>query len=234
VKARGARVRCWLGMRIGVLGGTGPAGKGIAVRLAARGHGVIIGSRDRERAERIVAELQERWGNRVKTLEPGANAQATDADIVILATVWDAAVSTARYLADKLDGKVVVAMANGLEKHGSEFRAVMPDEGSIAEAVQAAAPGARVVAALQHIPARGLGDLDRDLESDVLVAGDDDDARSQVLDLIDEIPGLRAFDAGSLRNARGIEAVAASLLTINLRHKGEATLHISGAGERLR
>jgi NADPH-dependent F420 reductase len=221
-------------MRIGVLGGTGPAGKGIAVRLAALGHEVIIGSRDRERAERIVAELQERWGNRVKTLEPGANAQATDADIVILATVWDAAVSTARYLADKLDGKVVVAMANGLEKHGSEFRAVMPDEGSIAEAVQAAAPGARVVAALQHIPARGLGDLDRDLESDVLVAGDDDDARSQVLDLIDEIPGLRAFDAGSLRNARGIEAVAASLLTINLRHKGEATLHISGAGERLR
>ena len=221
-------------MKVGVLGGTGPAGKGIAAQLAALGHTVVIGSRDRERAERTVAELQERWGDRVKTLVAGTNPQAADADVVVLATVWDAAVSTARYVSDKLAGKVVVAMANGLEKRGSEFVAVLPDEGSIAEAVQAAAPEARVVAALQHVPARALGDLDGDLDSDVLVAGDDDKARTLVLDLIDEIPGLRAFDAGSLRNARGIEAVAAPLLTINLRHKGEASLRISGAGERRR
>ena len=68
----------------------------------------------------------------------------------------------------------------------------------------------------------------------MLVAGDDDAARSLVLDLIDSIPGLRAFDAGSLHNARGIEAVAAPLLTINLRHQGEATLRITGAGDRRR
>ena len=111
---------------------------------------------------------------------------------------------------------------------------MLPDEGSIAEAIQAAAPGAKVVAALQHVPAAALGDLDRTLESDVLVAGDDDEARTTVLDLIDGIPGLRAFDAGSLANAHGIEAVAAPLLTINLRHKGEATLRITGAGERRR
>jgi hypothetical protein len=221
-------------MKIGILGGTGPAGTGLAARLAALGHTVVIGSRDRERAERIVADLQERWGDRVKTLDAGTNPQAADADVVVIATVWDAAAPTARYVSDKLAGKVVVAMANGLEKKGSEFVAVLPDEGSIAEAIQAAAPGARVVAALQHVPARALGDLDRELDSDVLVAGDDDEARTIVLDLVEQIPGLRAFDAGSLRNARGIEAVAAPLLTINLRHKGEATLHISGAGERRR
>jgi len=221
-------------MKIGVLGGTGPAGKGIAAQLAALGHTVVIGSRDRERAERTVAELRKQWGDRVKTLEAGTNPQAADADVVVIATVWDAAVSTARYVSDKLAGKVVVAMANGLEKQGSEFVAVLPDEGSIAEAIQAAAPEAKVVAALQHVPARSLGDLDGDLESDVLVVGDDDEARTLVLDLVDQIPGLRAFDAGSLRNARGIEAVAAPLLTINLRHKGEASLRISGAGERRR
>ncbi len=222
-------------MRIGVLGGTGPAGQGVAVRLAALGHDVILGSRDRDRAESIVRELKRRWGDRVETLEPGTNPQAADADVVVIATVAEAAVSTASYLADKLDGKVVISMANGLVKRGPRVPSVvLPDEGSIAEAIQAAAPDAKVVAALQHVPAAALGDLDRDLESDVLVAGDDDDARTTVLDLIDSVPGLRAFDAGSLANAHGIEAVAALLLTVNVRHKGEATLHIAGAGERRR
>jgi NADPH-dependent F420 reductase len=221
-------------MQIGVLGGTGPAGRGVAVRLAAAGHQVVLGSRDRDRAAQVVDELRERWGERVATLTPGTNDDAAAAEVVVLATVWDAAVPTAHSLASQLDGKVVITIANGLEKRGREFRAVMPDEGSISEAVQAAAPGARVIAALQHVPAKALGDLDATLGTDVFVVGDDDDARTLVLDLVDEIPGLRGFDAGSLVNARGVEAVAAPLLTINLRHKGEATLRIDGAGERRR
>ena len=221
-------------MRIGVLGGTGPAGQGLSARLAAEGHDVVLGSRDADRAEAIVDELRARWGDRIKTLEPGTNAEAADADIVVIATAAGAAVDTARSVAARLDGKVVIAMANALEKHGREFRCIVPEEGSIAEAIQAAAAGAKVVAALQHVPAAALGDLDGELESDVLVAGDDHAARILVLDLVDSIPGLRAFDVGSLQNARGIEAVAASLLTINLRHQGEATLRITGAGERRR
>jgi NADPH-dependent F420 reductase len=219
-------------MQIGVVGGTGPAGRGIATRLAVAGHRVVVGSRDAARAHGVVDELGERWGERVGTLVPGTNDDAADADVVVLATVWDAAVATAAQLAPRLDGKVVVTIANGLEKHGREFRAVMPDEGSISEAVQAAAPGARVVAAFQHVPAKALGDLDATLGTDVFVVGDDDEARILVLDLVDEVPGLRGFDAGSLVNARGVEAVAAPLLTINLRHRGEATLRIDGAGER--
>ena len=231
---RCARCAKLLGMRIGVLGGTGPAGQGIAARFADAGHTVILGSRDRAKAEAVVDELRRQWGERVQTLVPGTNADAAgaDVDVVVVGTVADAAVETTRALAGDLRGKVVVAMANGLEKRGSEFRAVLPEEGSIAEAIQAAAPDAKVVAALQHVPAKALAALDRELESDVLVVGDDDEARDLVLDLVDEIPGLRAFDAGSLQNARGIEALAAPLLTINLRHKGEATLRITGAGGR--
>src|SRR4029079_7387205 len=177
-------------MQIEVLGGTGPQGKGIAVRLAAALHELILGSRDRERAAQVVDELRDRWGDRVAGLEPGDNHAAADADVVILATVWDAAVATAEAHAAQLAGKVVVTIANGLEKHGREFRAVMPEEGSISEAVQAAVPGAQVVAALQDGPAKALGDLDATLGTDVFVVGDDDAARTLVLDLVDEIPGL--------------------------------------------
>ena len=219
-------------MQIGVLGGTGPQGQGIAVRLAAAGHRVILGSRDRDRAAHVVDELRARWGERAAGLEPGSNDAAADAEVVVLATVWDAAVPTAQAHAAQLAGKVVVAMANGLEKRGRQFHPVIPEEGSLAAAVQAAAPGARVVAAFQHVPAAALADLDQPLIGDVLVAGDDDDARTLVLDLVDELDGLRALDAGPLANALGIEAFAAALLTVNLRHKGEGTLRLDGIGER--
>ena len=221
-----------LGMRIGVLGGTGPAGQGMATRLAAGGHDVVLGSRDPARAAATVDELRARWGDRVQTLTAGGNEDAAAQDIVVVATVWDAAVPTATQLAGSLDGKVVVSMANALEKVGREFRPVLPAEGSIAAAIQAVAPGARVVAAFQHVPAAALRNLDAELESDVLVAGDDDDARAVVSGLIDAIPGLRALDTGSLANALGIEAFAAALLTVNMRHKGEATLRLAGAGPR--
>jgi len=223
-----------LGMRIGVVGGTGPLGQGIAVRLADAGHEVVLGSRDEARAAGIVGELRERWGDRVAGLVPATNADAASEPVVFLATVWDAAVPTAQELAPQLDGAIVVSVANGLEKVGRQFRAILPPEGSVAAAVAAAAPGARVVAALQHVPAASLNDLDRDASCDVLVAGDDDDARAVVLDLVDAVPGLHALDAGGLANATGIEAFAAAMLTVNLRHKGESTLHLGGVGDRLR
>ncbi len=215
-------------MKIGVLGATGPAGGGLAARLASVGHDVIAGSRDAARAEAAVAKMREQWGERVKSLQAGTNADATTAEVVVIGTQWDAAVPTAAHHADALAGKVVIAMANGLAKHGREFRPVLPEEGSLTMAIQAAAPQARVAAALQHIPATALGDLDHAIDSDVIVCADDDDARAVVLDLVAEIPDLRGFDGGSLANAVGIEAFAAVLLTINLRHKGKASLRLVG------
>jgi len=222
-----------LPMDIGVLGGTGPAGRGVATRLASIGHRVTVGSRDRARAADVVAELQQRWGDRVSTLVAGDNeAAAAAADLVVVATVWDAAVATAAEHADALAGKTVIAMANGLHKHGRTFTPVLPPEGSLAQAVQAVAPAAHVVAAFHLIPAAALGDLDHELGQDVLVVGDDESARTTVLDLVDSIPGLRGLDAGPLVNALGLEAFAAALLTVNLRHKGEGSLRVEGIGPR--
>jgi 8-hydroxy-5-deazaflavin:NADPH oxidoreductase len=223
-----SRAKLWP-VKIGVIGATGPAGMGLAARLASVGHEVIAGSRDPARAEAAVAKLRERWGARVDGLKPGGNADAAAAgELVVLAVPWDGAVDTARAHADALAGKVVIAMANGLVKEGREFQAVIPDEGSVSVAVQAAVPDARVVAAFQHVPAAAFGDLDRPMESDVIVCADDDHARATVLHLIAGIPNLRAFDGGSLANALGIEAFAAVMLSINLRHRGKAALRLLG------
>ncbi len=219
------------GMHIGVLGGTGPAGRGIATRLAASGHRVTVGSRDRDRAAQVVDELRARWGDRIAGLEPGTNHDAADAELVVLATVWDAAVATAEAHAAQLDGKVVISMANGLRKEGRQFVPVLTARGSIAAEVKAVAPDALVVAAFHLVPAAALADISRPLTGDVLVVGDEE-GRPTVLDLVDAIPDLRAFDAGPLENAVGLETFSAALLTVNLQHKGEGSLRIEGVGPR--
>jgi NADPH-dependent F420 reductase len=218
-------------MHIGVLGGTGPAGRGIATRLAATGHRVTLGSREEPRAAQVVDGLRATWGDRVEGLEPGTNRAAAAADLVVLATVWDAAVATARAHADQLAGKIVISMANGLEKRGRQFVPVRSPAGSIAAEVKAVAPGAYVVAAFHLVPAAALADISKPLTGDVLVVGDEE-GRGAVLDLVDSIADLRAFDAGPLENAMGLEAFSAALLTVNLRHKGEGSLRIEGVGPR--
>jgi len=216
-------------VNIGVLGATGPAGRGIAARLASVGHAVTVGSREQSRSEAVVAELRDEWGPRVDTLDAGTNEDAAKADdLVVIATIWDAAVDTAATHADALAGKPVIAMANGLEKVGREFRPVLPKGESLSRAIHDAAPGAYVVAAFQHVPAAAFAALDEPLQSDVVVCSDHDDAREVVMRLVAGIPELRAFDGGSLANAIGIEAFAAVLLTANLRHKGKGTLRLLG------
>jgi NADPH-dependent F420 reductase len=223
-----SRAKLWP-VKIGVIGATGPAGMGLAARLASVGHEVIAGSRDPARAEAAVGALRDQWGSRVDTLKPGSNADAAaGGEMVALAVPWEGAVDTAHNHADALAGKTVIAMANGLTKQGREFHAILPEEGSVSMAVQAAVPDTRVVAAFHLVPAAAFGDLDRAMESDVIACGDDDEARTAVLDLIAGIPDLRAFDGGSLVNAVGIEAFAAMLLTINLRHRGKAALRLLG------
>jgi 8-hydroxy-5-deazaflavin:NADPH oxidoreductase len=216
-------------MEIGVLGATGPAGAGLAARLASVGHEVIAGSRDPDRAAALVAKVADRWGDRVGGLRGAANADAARAaDVVVIATNWDAAIATAREHAAVLEDKVVISMANGLEKVGGEFHVVLPEGRPISETIQEAVPMARVVAAFQHVPAAAFAEIDAAMESDVIVVGNDDGARGVVLDLVVGIPNLRAFDGGSLVNALGVEAFAAVLLSANVRHKGKGTLRLLG------
>ena len=217
------------GASIGVIGATGPAGMALAARLASVGYDVIAGSRSQERADAAVSELGERWGERVARLRPATNeVAAAEGELVVLATQWEGLVDTARQHAEALAGKVVVSMGNALTKQGKGFAAIIPEGGSLAVQVAEVAPGARVVAAYQHLPARELGDLDQELHGDVLVAGDDAEAVAEVTAITARIPALRPVESGPLVNAAGLEAMTAVLLTVNVRHKTHSMVQILG------
>jgi NADPH-dependent F420 reductase len=214
-------------MRIGILGATGPAGSGLAARLASVGHEVLFGSRAVDKAKRGVEDLREQWGDRVANLHPCDNAWACDAPVVILAVQAEAAIPTVHEHAERLPGKIVVSMANNLVKHGNEFNAVLPPHGSVAAEIQSLLWRSRVCTGFHLVPAAEFADLDHHMESDVVVLGDEDEAKSTVIEITESIPNLRALDGGSLRNAVGMETFAAVLLTINVRHKMRASLRLT-------
>jgi NADPH-dependent F420 reductase len=218
-------------VRIGILGGTGPAGSGLAARLAAGGQKVFVGSRDPARAEATVGGLVDRWGPRMAHIEPGPNADVADqAEIVVLGTTATATVATAAEHAARLAGKPVVSMANAMRRVGANFVPVRIEEGSIAQAVQQAAPLALVAAALHHIPATALLNLDQPtLAGDVAIVADDLEAMRATQAMVSAIPDLRAVDGGPLENAVALEAFCAVLLTVNVRYGGKATLRLMPA-----
>src|SRR6476661_7279821 len=114
-------------MRIGILGATGPAGKGLAARLASVGHEVLFGSRAVDKARATVDELEKEWGDRVAgRLIACDNAWACDASVVILAVHAESAIPTVHEHADRLPGNIVVSIANNLVQHGNEFHATPP------------------------------------------------------------------------------------------------------------
>ena len=214
-------------MRIGILGATGPAGAGLAARLASVGHEVLFGSRAVDKAKTAVDELQAKWGDKVNGLIPCDNAWACDAPVVILAVNADSVIPTVREQAERLAGKIVVSMANNLTRNGNEFNAVLPPHGSVAAEIQALLWRSRVVTAFHLVPAAEFADLHHSMVSVVVVLGDDDEAREALMEITASIPNLRALDGGSLRNAVGMETFAAVLLTINVRHKMKASLRLT-------
>jgi 8-hydroxy-5-deazaflavin:NADPH oxidoreductase len=215
-------------VHIGILGGTGPAGRAVAVRLASVGIEVTIGSRSTDRAAEICDRLTGRWPDLDLPLRPGDNADAAAADLVIVATPWDAAASTAASVAEHLDAKVVVSMANAIARLGDEFIPLIPPRGSIAAGVQAAVPGALVSAALHHVPAGHLANLDNDLDCDVLVCSDYPEALGATAEMIHKVPGLRALDAGRLSSAAPIETLTPVLLHLNIRYRTHASIRFTG------
>ena len=215
-------------MHVGILGGTGPAGRGLAVRLAEVGVRVTIGSRDAERAAGVAADVVARWPRRSLEISGAENRRAAEADVVVVATPWESAVVTARALREPLAGKVVVSMANALVKEGREMLALMSPRGSMAAAIQAALPESLVAAAFHHLPASEMEDLESGLEADVLVCSDHVEATVATIDLVERMRGLRPLDAGSLNQAPAIEAFTAVCVTLNIRHKAHSTLRLAG------
>jgi NADPH-dependent F420 reductase len=215
------------GLVIGILGGTGDQGRGLARRFALAGHPVIIGSRSAERARDAAQQL----GHGVRGL---ANAgAAAEADVVIAAVPWEGHGELLSALAAELAGKIVVDCVNpmGFDQRGAYALPVAeggPAEGSAAEQAAALLPGSRVVAAFHHVSAILLLDPEVDtMDLDVLVLGDDREATDLVQALAGQIPGIRGIYAGRLRNCGQIEALTANLVSINRRYKAHAGLRIT-------
>jgi NADPH-dependent F420 reductase len=215
-------------MRIGILGGTGPAGRSLAARLASVGHEPVIGSRSAERAAEVRDELVAQWPGRELNIGAEDNAGAASCEVVVVATPWDGAEDTVRELKAELEGKVVISMANALARLGKVFQPLTLPRGSVAVSIQAVLPGSRVTAAMHHLPAKELGELDHDVESDVLICGDDPAARKVTAEIVGAIPGVRVLDVGSLANALPIEAFTAVLLQLNVRYKTRAAIRFTG------
>jgi len=215
-------------MRIGILGGTGPAGSALGARLASVGYEVVIGSRSKYRALEVIDALKAQWPDLNLALEAGDNHMASSCDVVVLATPWDGAATTARDNIDVLASKVIISMANALVRVGHEFQPLMPPRGSVAAHVQAAVPECRIVAAFHHLPAKELGHLGDPIDSDVLICSDDEDAKKIAMDIAAHIPGCRPLDAGELSNATAIEAFTAVLLQLNVRYKTRVAPKLTG------
>jgi NADPH-dependent F420 reductase len=210
------------GLRVGVLGGTGEQGRGLARRLAMAGQAVTIGSRDAARAASIAAEV----GLGVGGL---ANEDcARTADIVIVAVPWEGHAALLETLREALDGKVVVDCVNplGFDKQGAFALPVA--EGSAAQQAAGILVDSRVVAAFHHISAVLLLDEAVDtIDTDVLVLGDDREATDQVQALADRIAGIRGIYGGRLRNAGQVEAMTANLISMNRRYKVHAGIRVT-------
>lgn len=210
------------GLTVGVLGGTGPQGKGLALRWARAGIKVIIGSRSAERAEAAAAEL----GDGVSGADNATTAAA--ADVVLVAVPWEGHGDLLASLREQLRGKIVIDCVNplGFDKQGAYPLPV--EEGSAAQQAAALLPNSTVVGAFHHVSAVLLDDPDvTSVDTDILVLGEDREATDLVRALADTVPGMRGVYAGRLRNCHQVEAFTANLISINRRYKAHSGIRVT-------
>ena len=179
----------------------------------------------------VVDKLHVQWADRDLNITAGDNPAAAAADVVVIATPWDGAYGTATSVADQLEGKVVISMANALTRIGKEFQPLVPPRGSVAASVQAAVPGCQVAAGFHHVPAKELGDLDHPIESDVLICSDFPRATQVTSDIVWSVPNMRPLDAGGLSQATPIESFTAVLLQLNMHYKTRVAVKFTGIPE---
>jgi NADPH-dependent F420 reductase len=212
-------------LTVAVLGGTGKEGSALAMRWALNGYRVIIGSRDGARAMERAGEMNTQLG--VDYLIGKRNAEAAaEANVVVLSVPYDAHRDTLESVKDQLQGKVLVDITIPLQPPDIRTVHIPPGLAAALEAQQIVGVGVRVVAAFHSVSYTKLKNLDGDIDSDVLVCGDDADAKTDVMHLV-EAAGMRGIDAGPLKNAVAAEALAPVLLYIN------KTYSAKGAGIRI-
>ena len=218
---------------VGILGGTGPQGRGLGVRLAAAGQRVLLGSRDAARASEVAADVALRAepaaaGGAV-SVQGGSNVDVAGlADLVIVAVPFAGHAATLAELAAPLAGKVVVdcVVPMGFDELGAYVLEV--PEGSVTQQAAALLPDSSVVGAFHHVSAVLLEDLSKPtLDGDVLVVGDVREATDLVQALAGRLPGMRGVYAGRLRNAAQVEALTINLVSVNRRYKAHAGIRVT-------
>ncbi len=213
--------------RLAFVGGTGPEGRGLALRFAAAGYEVVIGSRSQPRAEETAARLRESIPN---FLVAGAeNGDACEAgDVVLLTIPYAGLKDTLPPLAPLLHGKVVVSTIAPVEFVDGRPQARRVEAGSAAHEVQEHLPDSRVVSAFQTVDSHQLQDLAATPDTDVLVCSDDTEARRLVIRLANAISGIRGLSGGRLSSSRYVEECTALLVTLNRIYKVHSGLRITG------
>lgn len=216
-------------VRIGILGGTGEQGRGLARRFAMAGHAVTLGSRDASRAQQLAVEVASTIKGGSTLLSGASNDECARAsDVVIVAVPWDGHLPLVTSLREALAGTIVVDCVNplGFDKQGA-FGLSVP-EGSAAQQAAGILTESTVVGAFHHVSAVLLLDEAVDtIDTDVLVLGDVREATDLVQALASEIPGMRGIYGGRLRNCGQVEAMTANLISINRRYKVHAGLRVT-------
>lgn len=212
---------------IGFIGGTGPEGRGLALRFCMAGESVLIGSRDPARAAQAAGDVQAETDNGSVSGTSNDDA-AQKAGTVFIAVPYTAQRDTLTALRDSLDGKVVVSVVAPLAFSKGVASALPVAEGSAALETQALLPGSTVAAAFQTISAHDLLEANKPLDSDVIVCSDDKAARELVMSLAEKISGVRALDGGGLANAGYVESLTPLLLNLNRRYKARSAIRITG------
>jgi 8-hydroxy-5-deazaflavin:NADPH oxidoreductase len=212
---------------IAIIGGTGKEGNAIAHRFAQAGVRVLIGSRDAAKAQNAANELNARVGVSALRVEGYSNRDAAaQADVVLLAVPYAGMTPILEDVRDAAQGKIVISVVSSLDPE-RKSRAKPPAAGSVtAEVQQFFGDAAKVVCAFQNISPEKLEAVTEKIDTDVIVCGNDKDARAAVIELICRI-GVDAFDGGALANAVAVEALTAILIAVNIKYK------VKGAGIRL-
>jgi 8-hydroxy-5-deazaflavin:NADPH oxidoreductase len=212
---------------IALIGGTGPEGKGLALRFAAAGEIVMIGSRYRERALAAAEEVRQRVPD---AWVRGAHNRraAREADMIVLTIPFEAHARIIKSISEYVRGKIVIDTVVPLSFKKGRIDVIPVEQGSAAEQAQAMLPDTRVVAAFLNLSAVNLVDLERPLDADVVVCGDNVAARNVTMSLINRIPGLRAVNGDGLASARHLEEITALLLTLNRTHRAHTSIKITG------
>ncbi|MEM4473133.1 MAG: NADPH-dependent F420 reductase [Archaeoglobaceae archaeon] len=211
-------------MKIAILGGTGNLGIGLSLRFAILGYDVIVGSRDEKKAKTKAEEYSKilfEHGYTGKITGMVNSYAAKQCDLAVITVPYEQAFKLAENLKVELAGKVVVSPLVPMKREGRTFRYIDIPEGSAAEKIAKILEKSKIVSAYHNIPAERFADLSSSFDWDVLVCGDDFEAKEKIIRITNEIRGLRALDCGDLRNSKLIESLTVLILNIMVTNKME-------------